>query len=233
MTLIHKHPLQNPSLAPLGLRSKLSYQRLHYKPSVKFVVFEERMIACFWEKCNRADAVRPLPIEVIIHKILPGMARANRLTAGDFCFDGKPYLTRDLVVLSNAMQWFGTNVGRCFITEPVRNPGKGYHESKEFVVKLEKENKRHNLYAFLAHWCTTRCNSKKHFRLGLDSCIYDHRQVSGRDKAVIDGLMRWLGTAHGRKYLADFRARLAKAHEDADRRSGQFYEKKKRATKVA
>lgn len=223
--MFHKHPLENPSLAPLHLTTALSYRRLQYEPTSSFWVFEERMSARLWEKRNRMDAQRPLPVERIIHSILPAMAARFRIDKGDFVFEGKPYLTRDIVTLSSAVQWFGTNIGRCFIDEPLRNPPKNYHASKEFALKLAKENRDRDFYAFLSHRCTNACNNPKRFRLFMsDPCLFDSRKVTERDRAVIDGLMRWLGTTHGRQYLTEFSDRRKQAHQDADRRRRQSYE---------
>lgn len=226
--LIHKHPLENPTLAPLGLRTKLSYDRLQYKPTSKFWVFEERMIARFWEKRNRLGAPEPLPVAEIIHHILPAIAKEHRIKHGDFVFAGLPYLTRDLVTLSSTVQWFGTNVGRNFIDSTLTKPGGGYHPSQEFVVKLERENKHRDMYAFLSHRCTNRCWDPKRVRINVfDLCIYDSRQVTKRDRAMIDGLMSWLGTDRGRTFLCDFRARRTAAHEAADRRRSQNLERRR------
>ena len=231
--MLTRHPLENPSLAPLGLRTQLSYRRLQWKPTIQFTVFEERMIARFWDKHNRADAPRPLPVEAILHKILPSMAQSNRISKGDFVFEGKSYLTRDIVTLSSVMQWFGTNVGRCFIDRKVARQGRGYHESREFTIKLAEENKSWSrscdMYTFLSHRCTGRCNNKKRLRFWLsnDPCVHDSRTVTERDKAVIDGLMRWLGTAHGRQYITEFRIRRDLAWKEAGERRRRFYDRRR------
>lgn len=230
--LIHKHPLENQSLAPLNLRTKLSYDRLQYKSDAHFWVFEERMMARFWEKCNRLNAPGPLPIAEIIHTILPAMTRVNRISRGDFVFDGALYLTRDIVTLSSTVQWFGTNVGRCFVDEPLQNPGGRYHPSREFIIKLQRSNRDRDMYAFLSHRCAGRCLDprRKRFRLGFsDPCVYDSRQVTDRDRAVIDGLMRWLGTARGRQYLVDYRARRSAARAEVDRRRRAYFERRRAA----
>lgn len=220
-----KHPLENPSLAPLGLTTELSYSRLHWRPTGPFMVFVERMSARFWEKRNRADALRPLPVETIIHRIMPSMAQRNRIAKGDFVFEGKPYLTRDIVTLSSAVQWFGTNVGSCFINEPLHKKGRGYHPSREFIVKLAQENEqkldacRPDMYTHLTHRCTGRCKN---------SCVYDSRTVTDRDKAVVDALMRWLGTAHGRQYLEQYRVRQQLARESASCRERRHRQRKRK-----
>jgi len=222
---MYKHPLENPTLAPLGLTTPLSQTRLQWRPSIPHTVFVERMSARFWEKRNRTDAARPLPVETILHRIMPSMAQCNRLTRGDFVFEGKAYLTRDIVTLANAVQWFGTNIGKCFIDEPLLKKGKNYHSSREFTRKLARENEqkcefnRPNMYTFLAHRCTGRCKGQ---------CVYDARKVTERDKAVIDALMRWLGTVHGRQYLADYRLRQDKAWQSASARGQRYGERRRK-----
>lgn len=225
--LAHKHPLENPTLAPLNLRTKLSWQRLQWVPTIGFTVFEERMIARFWEKRNRLSAPRPLPAAEIIHTILPHKSRKNRIKTGDFIFGGLPYLTRDIVTLSSVVQWFGTNVGRCFIEEPLRRLESGYRQSEEFATKFRKMHEDRDMYAFLAHRCTSVCNNPRIFRLAYESCIFDSQQISARDKAVVDGLMVWLGTEHGRQFFRDFHARRGEARADADRRSNDFFARRR------
>jgi len=225
-----KHPLENPSLAPFGLTTQVSYRRLQYKPTIQFHVNEERMSARFWEKHNRAGALPPLPVRTIVHDILPGQAQCNRIARGDFVFDGLPYLTRDIVTLSSIVQWFGTNVGREFIDGKILNPGKGYHPSREFVIKLDRDNQHRDMYTFWCHRCTGACRDKSRFRLLLDGpCLHDPRTVTERDKAMVDGLMRWLGSAAGRNYITDYRARRDRAWEAASQRRRRTFEIRKNA----
>lgn len=150
--------------------------------------------------------------------------RVRRLTKGDFVFEGKPYLTRDIMTLSSAVQWFGTNVGGCFIDEPLAGKGPNYHRSREFTLKLARRNEDMfrsfpDMYSFIVHRCTNRCKN---------SCVYNSRMVTDRDKAVVDALMRWLGTAHGRQYLNDYRLRRNKAQEAASSRGRRHRERKRK-----
>ena len=224
---MYKHPFEERSLSPLGLTTPHAHKRLQYVSTTKFRVDEERLAARFWEKRNRIDAPRPLPIEDIVHRVLPSMAQANRIMQGDFVFDGKPYLTRDIVTLAAVVQWFGSNVGRCFIDEPLRNPGKGYHPSREFMIKFAKENKDRDVYVFFAHRCTASCDKDPNI------CTHDARSVTDRDRVVIDGLMWWLGSARGRQFLDDYRARRKAAHDAADARRTGYFERRRQKQKAA
>jgi hypothetical protein len=114
-----RHPLElpkNPSLTPYGLVTSNKKERLDYEPPEHmYSVNEERIMARLWDRVNRENAPRPLPIKTIIHDVLPKSAARHRLTEGDFIHDGLPYLTHDIVLVSNTLQWFGSNSGRCFL----------------------------------------------------------------------------------------------------------------------
>ena len=216
------HPLENPSLAPYGFVFPSRKKRLEYKPEANHHwVNEEKVIVRLWDRRNRKNAPRPLPVQTIIHEILPSQEKANRIINGDLQFDGLPYLTRDILVLSSVVQWFGTNVGRCFIeTDISRQSIPGFHFEREFLIKFAQEMKQSDLVAFLTHTCTPHCETIR--KLGFrNECWYDRNNVSLRDRAVVDGLMRWLGRKAGREFLAEFANRKQNAWAAANKRCKQ------------
>lgn len=211
-----KHPLENPSLAPLGLTTPLSYERLQYKSENPYWVNQEKLLAKMWDKRNRADALHPLPVQTIIHEILPSQARRNHLAKGNFVFEGQPYLTRDIMLLSSMVQWLGTNVGDCFLTRNISGK-RGFHLEREFLMKCTEESKAHDMTTFWCHFCTPRCKEPVHFSLvGESRHRYDPRAVTQRDKAVVDGLLRWLGHSAGREFIAQYIARKKRTWDMAD-----------------
>jgi hypothetical protein len=154
----------------------------------------------------------PLPAETIIHVILPGLASANRLTSGDFSHGGLPYLTRDVLVLSSTLQWLGTNVGRCFLEEDIsQKRTRRYHPEREFVIKLDlmEKEKCRDMVSFFTHVCTPQCTKSGSF--WSDGCVYKKGDSHTRDRAVVDGLMRWLGQESGRAFLAEYATRKKSA----------------------
>ncbi|MDB5225460.1 MAG: hypothetical protein JWL87_412 [Candidatus Adlerbacteria bacterium] len=223
--MLTKHPLQRLSLAPFGLTTALSWRRLHCKPSMGYRVNQERMSARLWEKRNRAGVPGPWPVETIIHDILPGISGRHRTASGDFEFCGKPYCTRDIATLASVVQWLGTSGGQNFMDTPMYRKPKGYTDAKEFTLKLARENRTHNYYAFLVHRCDQRCGGRK----GVFNCVFSGRTVTERDRVVVLGLMRWLGSENGRQYLADFRARRDQAWKDANRRRRRQSERRRAA----
>jgi|ETNmetMinimDraft_33_1059910.scaffolds.fasta_scaffold12808_3 hypothetical protein len=213
-----QHPLENPSLAPYVFVFLFYQKRLKYKPTTGFFVNREKIIAKLWDKCNRASAPRPLPVQTIIHEILPAQASANRIFKSDFTHDDLPYLTRDILVLSSVIQWLGTNVGSCFLEclyhDISRQPS--FHPEREFRMKLAKEMRHVDMVAFWTHICTSRCNTVHLFPYG--SCYYDSHEVSTRDRAVVDGLMLWLGRNAGRTFVAEYLTRTSKAIDATNKR---------------
>lgn len=205
-----QHPLVNPSLAPYGFVFPASKERLEYKPTnVSSWVNTEALIARLWAEVNRADAPKPLPVVTIIHEILPGQATANRLEDGDFEFDGLPFLSRDIALISSFIQWFGTSVGGAFLE------GKLYSKEKvrsdhEFLAKYADQVKRQDILRHLVHTCTPKCQNGVISMFGNG---HDYRStiVTDRDKAVVDGLMRWLGRTDGRAFIAKFLERNKRA----------------------
>lgn len=198
------HPLENPSLAPYGFVFPHRKERLEHKPKGHSLwINEEAIIARVWDRFNRSNAPKPLPIQRIIHEILPGLASSNRLTVGDFYHDGLPYLTRDILVLSSTAQWLGTNNGRCFLdTDISRDSIPGFHPEREFCMKFALEMKRSDKVASLTHVCTARCGRIRMINPAV-GCYIDSSDVFARDRAVVDGFMRWLGRKDGRAFNAE------------------------------
>ena len=231
-----RHPLVNPSLAPYGFVPPSSRRRLEYKSELPGYINCERALARLWDKAHRSNASHPRPIETIVHQILPGIARAHRLVAGDFIFDGLPYRSRDILVLSATVQWLGTNVGNSFLETDIskswqpeiwqwgtrffKSQYRYYHPEREFLIKLEKE--RHarfgtdglNLPAMIFHECSNRCGSV----MGLRHCYYDPHVPEPRDHVLVEGLMRWLAMPAGRAFIAAYQARRARARVQEHKR---------------
>lgn len=204
-----RRPLENPSLGDYEIafqcpRDRREYQHKHDPAYIN----PEKVIARCWHAANAAYAARPLPVRTIIHEILPGIARANLITKGNFCFEGEAYCTHDLRVLSSVVQWLATNVGSCFFDESI-DTRPGYHPEREFVMKfadMDVWRQRHML-ALWVHECTDKCHTGS--SLNPDYPHYLSQQlVMPRDRAVVEGFMRWLGKKEGRDFVASYRARL-------------------------
>lgn len=208
-----QHPLVNPSLAPFGFTFPVQQKRLQFKPADGFGINTERVMARLWDRLHRNDAPGSTPIEIIIHEILPSMATANRLVAGDFEFRGKPYLSRDIAILSSVVQWFATNCGRCFLEDPPIFGLKISHPEREFTEKLAHDMKRRDFVALWTHTCNDQCQEKVPF-FG-EPCYYMSSTVSERDRAVVSGLMFWLGKKSGRAFITEQHMRISAAHETA------------------
>jgi hypothetical protein len=223
-----QHPLVNPSLAPFGLVLPLRKERLKYR-SFEGWPNPERLIAKCWDKANRLNAPRPRPVETIVHEILPGLAASNRHFNPDFEFDGKPYCSRDVIVLSSVVQWLATNVGNCFLTETrveIKEDVR-FHPEREFVLKLEYEDSRSLRYGymgrvglaiFLTHVCNEYCGAQAIRTLSGEYHVYRRSEVSNRDRALVLGLMHWLGRKDGRAFIASYLARRARHFDLARKR---------------
>jgi hypothetical protein len=210
--MLTQHPLENPSLAPFGLVTQFRWNRLN-AALPHDSVNEEVVIAKLWEEWNCTKASRPLPVKTILCDL---MQEGFPEFEGDFTFDGVPYLTRDIVVLSSTIQWFGTNVGRCLL---VPDPNPDYPFSEEFRAKLARRERGlpRDMPAFFTHVCTNDCATV----FGCGVCKYDRRDASTRDRAIIDKLMLWLGSEQGRVFLTafDIKKKLAWDAYDAVRRA--------------
>ncbi len=229
--MLQRHPLQNPSLAPYGFVFPYYKTRLEFQPKEHpFWVNEEKIAGRVWDRCNRANAPKPLPVQTIIHEILPGQKSANRITAGDFWHDGLPYQARDILMLSTAVQWFGTNCGRCFLETDISGDSiPGFHPEREFLIKLAKEH--FDLAAHLAHECSERC--KVHRLFARYGCYFAEKDVTPRDRAVLDGLMRWLGRKPGRAFAVEFTKRKKNAWADAHKRMQAAFENSRKRYIIA
>lgn len=216
-----EHPLENPSLAPFGFVTPLMRQRLEYEPSFSWAFNHERLIGKLWTKANRLRAAHPLPIPTIVHEILPAQAKANQIRDGDFLFDGLPYVSRDVLVLSSIVQWLGTNIGRAFLSEDKTvSQSQSFHPEREFVLKLEHYPR--DLVAFWTHVCSKDCKRSNVISLGSEPHFFSSKKVSPRERALADGLMRWLGRPAGRAFIAEY-------HTACERRSVELW---KRAPKL-
>ncbi len=217
------HPLENPSLTPYGFVFPGGQKRLEYKPTTSCCVNVEKIAARIWDRWNRTNAPKPLPVQTIIHEILPGLASANRITNGDFWHNGLPYLTRDILVLSRTVQWLGSNNGLCFLGTDISHSSiHGFHPEREFRIKFAME--KMDMVALLMHICTPRCNVVH--SLYYNGCYYNANDVSSRDRAVVDGLMRWLGKRAGRAFIAEFKKRKKNAWDTVREREEKEWKTK-------
>jgi hypothetical protein len=202
------HPLENPSLTPIGFVFPLYNKRVFQKLGEGFINGDYEA-AFFWEKMNRLKSPAPLPAETIIHEIMPSIAKRGCTQFGDFEFSGRQYFSRDIMVLSTFMQWFGTNIGRSFITDAPFG-FRCSHPLREFKEKFALENKRDKLIAGRIHSCD------KH-RCGPGAigwvCDPDVSQVTDRDRLVVQSLMHWLGNRAGRDYMSAYNRRINRLHK--------------------
>ncbi|MCA9359856.1 hypothetical protein KC850_02340 [Candidatus Kaiserbacteria bacterium] len=195
-----KHPLVNPSLTPVGFVFPNSRRRVS-QILPRNGVNGDFYAAKFWQKKNCLLAPDPKPAEVIVHTIMPALSKRGRTKESDFMFSGKPYLSRDIMVLSTFMQWFGTNVGSGFIRhKPFRF--KSTHPLREFREKFVLENTDNTVSARLIHICNDKCEASMS-GLGRVCCLTPEL-IQPRDLIVIDSLMHWLGTKAGRQYMTDY-----------------------------
>jgi hypothetical protein len=163
-----QHPLQNPSLAPFGFAFPHYKERLDHKSEFDpNWVNPERAMAKFWQKIHRQDIAESLPMEEIIHTILPAMGTRWRLQNGDFSFRDRLYLGRDIALISTAVYWFATNVGNCFLRYPhgLHTPKRHDHEFLEKFTRYMKEQR--NLVAMWAHVCNNECTRKTMIHTGI------------------------------------------------------------------
>ncbi len=196
-----KHPLENSSLTPIGYVFPLSRKRVFQKLSNNFVN-GDYFAARFWQNKNHLKVKEARPAEVIIHSIMPSLSGQGHTKKGDFEFVGKQYKSRDIMVLSTFMQWFGTNVGSCFI-DTVPFGVKISHSLREFKEKFSFENKGDTIIASKIHICTENCGPS--FLAVGWHCQKTPESVTGRDRVVVNALMHWLGTKAGRQYMNEYR----------------------------
>jgi len=160
-----------------------------------------------------------MPIETIVHEILPALAKVMPASRASFTFCGRSYQTRDVVVLSSAMQWFATNCGKELLERDLmRHHSMAVAPEREFLVKFEIADKERrqghesDMATFLTHQCTTRCTRLTppytwREALTAQRCVHDGKETTGRDRALVAALMRWLGTSDGREFIADYQSR--------------------------
>jgi hypothetical protein len=198
------HPLATSSLAPFGFATSFYAERLDFRPpGQKHYLNPERLIAKLWERAHLRDARRPHPIQAIIHTILPSICEDYRAADGDFLFLRKPYSSRDIMILSSAVQWLGTNCGMSFLTESSINSSCD-DPQLEFATKFERLSTNCLLTCQFTHECSEKCGTPPPgVFMGL-TCRLDPNMVSVRDKALIKSLMLWLGTSAGRRFLDAF-----------------------------
>ena len=205
-----RHPLENPSLAPYGFVFPTSQKRLEWHDELNSTwINPERVIARLWDKLNRSNAQRPLPVRTIIHGILPGLARANLLTQGNFVFEGDPYRSSDIMLLSAAIQWLATNVGSSFLDEDISKLPQ-FHPEREFVMKAARRQLPIELVAVWTHVCD---DAKCLFPLPHPLHRFEPTEITARDRALMDGFLRWLGSQRGREFITSYKARLKRVRE--------------------
>ena len=209
------HPLSTiatarHSLAPFGFVLPQYRERLDYQsPIDPKHINHERIVLYLWERANRVSQPGPLPITTIIHEIIPAADAAQRLIRGDSMWDDREYLKRDIALLSTIVQWFGTSVGRVFLedighwayvpsVQPLRGPD-------EYVQKLRSESNRALPFMWTHSTCNDRCHTTttQYMYISAPHC-YVSDDLSIRDRAVINGLMVWLGMEAGREFTRSF-----------------------------
>lgn len=214
-----EHPLENPTLAPFELVTTFRKKRTNQDlTGIGTGINGDREILKIWSSWNRKRSPRPLPVEEIIHTIMPSQKKANCVTDGNFWFEGKPYLTRDIVVLSSVVCWFGTNCGRAFVSAKIHENDsttsslplfsrRDIHPLREFITKFDFENGRPGYHKdLIAFWLHEECAGCKEGGRGW--CDYNTCTVSDRDRAVVRALLWWLGNARGRSFLNAYDKRV-------------------------
>jgi hypothetical protein len=195
-----RHPLENPSLTPLGFGSGDTPTRTRYK-KWEGNLNGDWFAAKVWDKANRLKVMSPRPAEVIIHEIMPGMKTLGRTAEADIWFDGKPYLTADLAIISTFARWLGTNWGSDFLSHiPYNMPP--VHPSKEFLTKLDLQAvKTRPMVEHFKHTCSMESCGK-----GRD-CLGAHITATEREHLAVKAFAFWLGTSAGRVYIADYQTK--------------------------
>ena len=108
--------LARQSLAPFEYTLPQYRDRLDFQnPIDPKHTNHERVALYLWERVNSCFADEPQPIRTIIHGITPAASTEQQILHGDILFEGRPYLDRDITLLSIIVQWFSTNCGRMFL----------------------------------------------------------------------------------------------------------------------
>ena len=195
-----KHPLVNPSLTPHGFGVGNTYTRTTWKSDDSGRYNGDWGAARFWQEANRLD-VAYRPAEHIVHEIMPSMRTIGRTHKGDFVFDGKPYLSQDLAVMTSAAVWIATNCGGAMLANPLCNVT--YTKTNEFRVRWREYEKPQANGHLLRHLLHT-CEKGKCGHGGFKPCPHFHKSATERESLVLDAFLFWLGTMQGREYLARF-----------------------------
>ncbi len=195
-----EHPLQNPSLTPVGFVFPFSRERLEYIPPPGRVD-GDRVSAEFWQEQHRMTSPQPLPVRTILHDILPSTYEEETVREYEVEFRGKWYAARDIMVLSSVVQWFGTSVGNSFLTET----SYPFDRYVTFAQKFAYEEKRSSIFVQLTHECTDACAKQ-----GISSSFnprnhHNKVTIEGRDRKLIEALMLWFDTPGGIAYRKAYR----------------------------
>lgn len=106
-----QHALAEASLAPFGFMFPEYRERLTFNPYKNYRNNEE-VIGRLWHARNRPEHSDTVPIETILHVILPKVLPDQEpLLCGEFWYCDKMYMSHDIALLSTAVQWLATNVG--------------------------------------------------------------------------------------------------------------------------
>jgi hypothetical protein len=200
-----QHPLVNASITPYGYA--LYPRRLEFEAYPGYIN-PERIIAQHWEKRNRLQARGKQPIRQIIHETHPELTEETRVESDALVFDGLKYLERDILVLSTAIQWLGTNVGNSFLERKPFGRYSGTWDS--FEIKYKEECPRYDPLRIWTHKCNEKCCAPPMWS-GINSHTYDPRAITARDKKIAAALMSWLGSMQGQIFIEEYVAQKKEA----------------------
>lgn len=199
-----KHPLINPSLTPHGVGVGNTYRRTTWKSDDRGRCNGDWCAAQCWQEANRLSCTNR-PTERIVHEIMPGMRKIGHTTDGDIFFDGKPYRSDDVLLLTTIATWLGTNCGTAMCNNPLSMQGVRVTKTTEFQVKW-KVYERHRSPGYLLRHLLHECRRGVCGHEGTHSCASLHRSAAEREELVLQAFLFWLGTTHGREYMAGMRS---------------------------
>lgn len=211
------HSLKSQSLAPQGFVFPLYIERLNdrYKPwpsSLSHHINPELMMSRFWEKVNRAGSPTPMPIQTIIHEILPTLGKKYRARDNDTFFDGKHYRSRDICLISTIVQWFATNSGNGFLEKINCYWLDLYTDRKDYYqVKYSAEQKLSDMFRYWTHVCMPCCYNPSRFTADSDRHVLSTQSVTARDRAIAQAVMKWLDSDAGNAFRIAWSERMKKA----------------------
>jgi len=156
----------------------------------------------FWDKTSRLSVSVPRPAEVMMNTIMPIMPGYQIFEEGDIPLNDIQYMSRDILVLSSVIQWFGTGIGQNWITERP-STCKASRSSLEFVERFAIDGQKF-IYAAI-HQCLATC------RPGY--CDHTPKQITKRDRLVVGAFMIWLGRVEGRDYMERYTDYIGKVHK--------------------